>query len=202
MSQERDEVLFREPILKQADVKARITFAEPAEWRPKDPVRALAKVEDAYKVAKLTLTLTDIGSVRTEHLDALPKSIIEDQFNVQRYPYAKKDKTTGEAALAWMNRGKLFSLEAAFGFEPVFVDRSGKRVDAFITKAGNKVAPKVDGVAQVLNPDFQAAYFHPDMTVNPTNWIDKDILIDVDVEESDQFGAKNIVTRYKKPNVI
>jgi hypothetical protein len=196
---ERDEIQFKEPILEQKDVKAQISFAEPTEWRPKAHVRELDNsLAESYKACKLTITLTDLDSVKTEHADALPKSIIEDQFNVQKYPYMKKDKKTNEVSLAWMNRGKLFDLESAFGFEPCFVDREGNQVEPFVTRTGNKVAPKIDGVARVLNPEFLKAYFHEDMTVNPTNWIGKDILIDVGVEKSDQFGDKNVVTRYKK----
>lgn|SRR3990167_2662927 len=192
MPVERDEVQFREPIVEQKNVKVKITFAEPAEWKPKDEVKAAGTVEEAYKAAKLTIAITD-DTVRTEHEDALPRLIVEDQFNVQRYPYI--DKKTGK--LAWLNRGKLFELETAFGFEPKFVDKDGNEVEPYVTRTGNKVAPKVEGVARVLNPDFVGAYFHPDMTVNPTNWIDKDILIDVGIEKSEQFGDKNKVLRYK-----
>ena len=191
--QERDEIQFREPILAQKDVKAKIAFAEPSEWKPKDAVKEAGDVEDSYKACKLTVMLTD-DSVRTEHSDALPRMNVDDQFNVQKYPYL--DKKSG--GISWMNRGKLFDLEKAFGFDPCFVDRSGNKVEAFITKTGNKVAPKVDGVARVLNPDFVGAYFHEDMTVNPTNWIDKVILVDVGVESSEQFGDKNVILRYKK----
>lgn len=194
---ERDEVVFREPISEQKDVKAKISFAEPTEWRPKDAVKALGGVEDSYKAAKLTVAITD-DTVKTEHSDALPRLIIEDQFNVQRYPYL--DKKTGK--LAWMNRQRLFDLETAFGFDPVFVDRSENVVPPHITRSGAKVAPKVDGVARILNPAFLGAYFHDDMTVNPTNWIDKEILIDVKIESSETFGDKNVITRYKKVATI
>jgi len=196
-TQERDEIQFREPILAQKDVKARISFAEPAEWHPKEPVKALGDVEDSYKAAKLTVVITD-DSVRTEHSDALPKMVIEDQFNVQRYPYVDSKKGT----LAWLNRGKLFDIERALGFDPVFVDKAGNEVAAFVTRTGNKVAPKVEGVAQVANPAFLSAYFHEDMTINPTNWVDKEILIDVAVEENETFGAKNVIKRYKKVSSI
>ena len=197
-TQEKDPVIFREPILEQKDVKARITFAEPTEWKPKEAVRELGEVKESYKACKLTVVLTDIDSVRTEHADALPKPLIDDQFNVERYPYA--DKKTGK--LAWMNRGKLFNLEEAFGFDPCFVDGEGNPVEPYVTRSGNKVAPKIDGVARVLNPDFVSAYFHTDMTVNPTNWIDKDIVIDVGVEKNEQYGDKNTILRYKKVQAI
>lgn len=199
MSQERDEVQFKEPILKQKDVKARISFAEPAEWKPKDNVKALdLGLQDSYKACKLTVIITD-DSVKTENPDAIAKSIIEDQFNVQKYPY--EDKKTGK--LAWLNRGKLFDIEWAFGFDPYFVDKQNQPVEPFVTRTGNKVAPKVDGVARILNPEFVAAYFHSDMTVNPSNWIDKEILIDVDIDNSSEvFGAKNIIKRYKKMATI
>lgn len=193
---ERDPIIFKEPILEQKDVKAKISFAEPAEWKPKDGVRAVdnnEEVKASYKACKLTVVLTD-DTVRTEHADAVPKALIEDQFNVERYPYV--NKKTGQ--LAWMNRGKLFNLEEAFGFDPCYVDKDGNEVEAYVTRTGNKTAPKVEGVARVLNPAFVSAYFHPDMTVNPDNWLGKDILIDVGVEKSEQFGDKNTITRYKK----
>ena len=193
MPQERDEVQFREPIMAQKDVKARISFAEPTEWHPKDAVKAIGDVADSYKAVKLTVVITD-ESVRTEHADALPKMVIDDQFNVQRYPYVDSKKGT----LAWLNRSKLFDIERALGFDPVFVDKAGNEVAAFVTRTGNKVAPKVEGVAQVLNPSFLSAYFHEDMTVNPTNWVDKEILVDVAIETSEQFGDKNVIKRYKK----
>lgn len=199
---ERDEVTFREPIIEQKDVLAKIDFAEPAEWKPKEAVKAVAAeagvtLAESYKVAKLQIIIED-DSVKTEHADARPKLNIDDQFNVQRYPFADKKK----GGLGWMNRGKLFDLERAFGFDPVFVDKDGNEVEPYVTRTGNKVAPKMEGVAQVINPDFKAAYFHDDMTVDPTNWIGKKIMIDVGVEKSDQFGDKNVVNRYKKVATI
>ena len=189
---ERDEVVFREPILEQKNVKAQISFAEPSEWRPKEGVQGKDGVKDSYKAAKITVIIKD-DSVKTEHPDAQPRLIVEDQFNIQKYPYV--DKKSGE--LKWLNREKLFQLETAFGFEPRFVDKAGNSVEPYVTRTGNKVAPKVEGVARVVNPDFFGAYFHEDGTVNPTNWIDKNILVDVGVESSEQFGDKNTIRRYK-----
>ena len=195
---ERDEVQFREPIVEQKDVKARIDFAEPTEWKPKDAVKALdGDIAQSYKAAKLTLMIED-DTVKTEHADARPKLIVEDQFNVQKYPYI--DKKAG--GIKWMNRGKLFDLEHAFGFDPCFVDKDGNAVEPFISRTGSKLAPKIEGVARVLNQDFLGVYFNPDMTVNPTNWIGKKVLIDVGVDNNETYGAKNIVNRYKKVAVI
>ena len=192
--QERDIVQFRETIIEQKDVKARIDFAEPVEWKPKDAVKALdGDIAQSYKAAKLTLMIED-DTVKTEHADARPKLIVEDQFNVQKYPYI--DKKAG--GIKWMNRGKLFDLEHAFGFDPCFVDKEGNLVEPFISRTGSKLAPKIEGVARVLNPDFVGAYFHADMTVNPTNWIGKKVLIDVGVEHNETYGSKNIINRYKK----
>ena len=78
----------------------------------------------------------------------------------------------------------------------------GNTVEPYVTRSGNKVAPKLEGVARILNPAFFGAYFHQDGTVNPTNWVDKDILVDVGVERSEQFGDKNTVKRYKKVSSI
>ena len=198
-TQERDEVIFREPMLEQQDVQAKISFAEPSEWKLKDQVKAIGgdQVKDIYKACKLTVAITD-DSVKTEHPDALPKMIVEDQFCVQKYPYV--DKKTGK--LAWMNRQKLFDLERAFGFDPCFVDRQGNSVEPYISRTGSKLAPKVDGCARVINADFLSNYFHEDMTINPTNWIDKSILVDIGVEKSEQYGDKNIIKRYKKVSTI
>lgn len=198
MKAERDEVQFREPVLEQKNVKARISFAESTEWRPKEAVRALdSTLQDSYKACKLSVILTD-DSLRTEHADALPKLVIDDQFNVVKYPYLNK-KTGG---VSFLSREKLFALESAFGFDPVFVDADGNEVEPFITRNGNKVAPKLPGVARVLNPSFVSSYFNEDMTVNPTNWIDKVILVDVGVETNEQFGNKNTIQRYKKVESI
>ena len=192
--QERDIVQFRETIIEQKDVKARIDFAEPVEGKPKDAVKALdGDIAQSYKAAKLTLMIED-DTVKTEHADARPKLIVEDQFNVQKYPYI--DKKVG--GIKWMNGGKLFDLEHAFGFDPCFVDKEGNLVEPFISRTGSKLAPKIEGVARVLNPDFVGAYFHADMTVNPTNWIGKKVLIDVGVEHNETYGSKNIINRYKK----
>jgi len=197
-TQERDEVIFREPIKKQNDVRVRIEFAEGTEWRPKDAVKEMGEVADSYKACKLTLAIVDPSSVQCEREDSIPKTIIEESFNVQKYPYVNKKTGT----LAWMNRGKLFDLEGAFGFEPCFVGKDGEKLEPVITRTGNKVAPKVEGVARVLNPDFVQNYFHEDMTVNPTNWIGQEILADVNVKTDDQFGDKNVIARYKKPAAL
>lgn len=187
---ERDEVPYYEPILAKKKAKVKIQFAEPATWTVKDKVIGYAGQEK--KACKLNVLIID-QDVRCEHADAKPRRQFDDQFNVEKYPYMDK---TGE--VKFMNRGKLFDFETAFGFEACFVDKNGAKVEAHVTKSGNKVAPKGEGIARVLNPDFVAAYLHADGTVNPTNWIDKELLADIDVEESEQYGNKNIATRYYK----
>lgn len=185
-----DEQVFSEPILAKKDCQLRIDFAEPATWKVKDSVPTHAGQE--FKAAKLTLTITD-PNVQTEHQGWNPRRVIEHQFNVEKYPFM--DKKTG--TLRWLNRANLFELEEAFGFEPVFVDPNGVTLPPFITKAGRKVAPKVEGVQRKLNPDFARAYFHEDGTVNPDNWTGKTVYADVDVEKSDQFGDRNRIVRFK-----
>src|SRR3990167_2858719 len=99
---ERDPIVFKEAILEQKDVKARVSFAEPAEWKPKDAVRQAEggdSLKDRYKAVKISVIMTD-DSIRTEHADAVAKVIVDDQFNAERYPYL--DKKTEK--VAWLNR--------------------------------------------------------------------------------------------------
>lgn len=200
---ERDEVIFREPIKAQKDVKVKILSVENTEWKPKDAVKDAASVEnmvlkDAYKAVKVSVVITD-DTVKCENEDAMPRSQIDDQFNIQRYPFVDNKKG---GVLGWMNRGKLFQLEAAFGFDPCFQDKDGNAVEPVITRNGNKVAPKIDGVARVLNPSFESAYMNEDGTINPSNWVGKEIRVDVAVEKSEQYGDKNVIKSYKKGDLI
>lgn len=188
--EERDDVQFVEPVVPQKDVKMKVGFAEAAKWK--------SKVDGAeYEAIKLTLSIDD-ASVRTQHADAKPRRTIEDQFNLVRYPYA--DKNTGETK--WMNRNKLFEIETAFGFEPSFVDGSGNQIEAYVTKNGNKVAPKVEGVKRILNQDFFDAYFTEDGTPKMENWAEKVVYADIDLQTSEKFGDKNVISRYKKAPLV
>lgn len=187
---EQDEVSFSEPILAQKDCRVRIDFAEAAEWKVKESVPGHAG--ETYKAMKLTVTITD-DTVRTEHADAKPRLTIEHQLNVQRYPYL--NKKTG--AVSWLGRDQLWQLEQALGFEPVFMDASGNRLEPFITKTGRKAAPKGEGVKQQLNPDFAAAYFDSEGNPKPDSWIDKEMLADIEVEQSEQYGPRNVIRRFK-----
>ena len=101
---EQDEQVFSEPILAQKGVKLKLNFAEATKWK--------SKVDDKeYEAIKLTLDLDD-DSVKCEHADARPKTIILDQFNLAQFPYT--DKKTGEVKK--LSRSKLYQLEEAFGF--------------------------------------------------------------------------------------
>jgi len=200
---ERDEVIFREPIKAQKDVKVKIQSVENTEWKPKQAVMDVANAEgktlnESYKAVKLSVTITD-DTVQCENPDATPRSQIDDQFNIQRYPFVDNKKG---GVLGWMNRGKLFQLETAFGFDPCFEDKDGQPIEAAITRNGNKVAPKVDGVARVLNPSFVGAYMNEDGTINPSNWVGKEIRIDAGIEKSEQYGDKNVIKAYKKGDLI
>lgn len=200
---ERDVVVFREPIKAQKDVKVKITNVENSTWKPKPQVVGVATDEgvtlkDSYNACKVSVMIAD-DSVSCENADAIPKSQIDDQFNIQQYPFVDNKKG---GKLGWMPRSKLFQLEKAFGFEPCFEDANGNKLEPFITRNGNKVAPKVDGVGQVLNPDFVGAYMNEDGTINPTNWVGKEIRVDVGMESSEQYGDKNVIKNYKKAELI
>ena len=187
-TEEQDEVQFSEPILAQKGVRLGIQFAEKTVWNNKQDGLP-------YDACKLTLTISD-DSVKTEHSDAKPKLTIEDQFNIVQYPYL--DKKTG--TIKKLGKTKLYQLEAAFGFEPVF-QVNGQKVEPFTTKAGNKVAPKIEGVKRVINPDFFNAYFDSEGNPKTENWIGKTVYADIEVETSEQFGAKNVISRYVKAPV-
>lgn len=190
---EQDDVQFSEPILAQKGVKLKLNFAEKTEWEAKTKG---VKNGDKYDACKLTLDIDD-DSVKTEHADAKPRRTIEDQFNLQQFPY--EDKKTGE--IKKLGRSKLYQLEEAFGFEPIFLV-NGAKVDPFITKTGAKRAPKIEGVKRALNPDFMDAYFSGDGVPKMENWSGKTIYANVGVESSEQFGDKNTIEAYVKAPVI
>jgi hypothetical protein len=190
-TEEADDVQFSEPILAQKGVRCGVSFAEKTEWEEKTKGVKNGIKKDA---CKLTLQISD-DSVRTEHADAKPKLTVEDAFNIQTFIY--EDKKTGEPKK--LGRQKLFQLESCMGFDPCFqVD--GKAVEPFVTKAGNKVAPKIQGkeVKRVVNPDFFNAYFDENGNPKTDNWIGKTIYADIEVEESVQYGNKNVIARYVK----
>lgn|SRR3990167_2722219 len=182
---EQEDVQFSEPILAQKDVKCKIVFAEHTSWKNKTD-------EKDYDACKLTLQIID-ESVKTEHADAKPRITLEDQFNIVQYPYL--DKKTG--AIKKLGRQKLYQIEGAFGFDPIF-KVNGEVVPPFITRSGNKAAPKVDGVKRNINSDFFNAYFDSEGRPVIDNWIDKVIYTDIELETSEQFGSRNTISRYVK----
>lgn len=191
--EEGDDVVFSEPILAQKGVKCKVTFAERTEWEAKTKGE---KNGTKYDACKLTLLIDD-GSVKTEHENAKPRLTIEDQFNIVQFPY--EDKKTGEAKV--LGRTKLYQLEEAFGFDPVF-KAQGAIVDPFVTKTGRKVAPKIEGVKRAINPDFFNAYFSGDGDPIVDSWVGKTVYCDIKLEQSEQFGARNSVDRYVKAPAI
>lgn len=209
-TEEQDEITFSEPILAQKGVRCGISFAEGSAWEVKPKAQwsheqAAAMnglIGKKFDACKLTIQISD-DSVRTEHANAKPKLTIEDQFNLEKYPFP--DKETG--LVRYMSKQRLYELEGALGFDPVFMC-DGQYVAPFITKNGNKVAPKVEGkeVTRKLNPDFFGAYFtitrddfgNEHAVPNPNNWIGKTIYCDIGVEQSEKFGPKNVVARYVK----
>lgn len=182
---EEDDVQFSEPILAQKGVRIGISFAEKVEWKSKHD-------GNSYDACKLTVQISD-DTVKTEHADAKPKLTIEDQFNIVQYPYL--DKKTG--TMKKLGKQKLYQLEQVFGFDPCF-QANGKAVEPFVTKSGNKVAPKVEGVKRFINPDFFNAYFDESGNPRIDNWVGKTLYADIEVETSEQFGSKNVIARYVK----
>jgi len=192
-TEELDDIQFSEPILAQEGVRLGVSFAKKIQWEAKTN-----GIKNGFKfdACKLTLTISD-DSIRTEHADAKPRLTIEDQFNIEAFPY--EDKKTG--AVKKLGKTKLYQLEQAFGFEPVF-KVNGEVVPPFITKSGNKVAPKIEGVKRVINPDFMDNYFSSEGVPNMNNWENKVIYADIELEESEKFGAKNVIAKYVKAPVI
>lgn len=180
---EQDDVQFSEPILAQKGVKLKVNFAEKIQWESKVD-------QQKYDAVKLTLDIDD-DSVKCEHADAKPRTTIIDQFNLAQFPYT--DKKTGEVKK--LGRSKLYQLEEAFGFDPVFLV-DGKQVEPFITRTGSKRAPKIEGVKRTLNPDFMNAYFDGEGNPNMSNWSGKTLYSNVGVETSEQFGSKNTIQAY------
>ena len=211
-TEEQDDVQFSEPILAKKQVRCGIQFAEHTQWEVKtkktwdiDQVNAMQDyLGKRYDALKLAIQISD-DSVKTEHAEAKPKLTIEDQFNLESYPYF--DKKAG--IVKKMGKSKLYQFEQAFGFDPVFM-LDGQTVAPFVTKAGNKVAPKLEGVKRVINPDFFNAYFR--ITTDEfgaekaipvlDNWVGKVVYADIEVETSEQFGSKNVIARYVKAPVI
>jgi hypothetical protein len=190
---EGDEITFSEPIMAQKGVKMKIQFAERAEWESKT---AGVKNGVKFDACKVTLLIDD-KSVKTEHENAKARLTIEDQFNIVGFPY--EDKNTGEKKM--LGRTKLYQLEEAFGFDPKFMV-NGAEVAPFITKTGRKVAPKIEGVKRVVNPDFFNAYFSTAGDPIVDSWVDKTVYADIKLENSEQFGSRNSVDRYTKPPVM
>lgn len=193
MLTDTDDIQVIEPILAQKNVSVEIVKVEKAQWEAKTGGVKNGQFFDALKVSIL---IKDV-SVKTEHEGAKPRLSVEDQFNIVSFPY--EDKKTGE--IKKLGREKLYQLEAAFGFDPVFV-LNGSQVEPYITKNGNKVAPKTEGVKRSINPDFFDAYFNADNSPKIENWIGKKLCADIGVENNEQYGAKNVVKRYIKPQAI
>lgn len=195
--EEKDEVQFAEPILAQKGVRLGVTGIEKTEWKLKKDINVNGKdyaKDTAFPACKIKLTISD-DSVKTEHEDSKPKLTLEDQFNLVRYPVVDKKTDMGKM----MGRQRLYELEAAFGFDPCF-EIDGQPVEPFVTKNGNKVAPKVKGkeVDRKLNPDFFNAYFDNNGEPIMSEWVGKTIYADIKVETSEQYGSKNVIDRYVK----
>lgn len=184
----RDEVRtpdVYEPILEKKDCKVRILGAETKPWKPK----VGTGVEKETNAMKLQIEITD-EDARCENADAKPSKRIDDYINLEKHPYVGKD---GE--VAYMGTSKVYQLEQALGFEPVFVDKSGKPVDAHITKTGKKVCP--EGASQKLNADFLEAYFDANDCPVFGAWEGKEIVAHVGMgKASEEFSAKNEVKKY------
>lgn len=199
-TEEAEDVQFSEPIKAQKQVRCGIQFAEKEQWEIKmktvwteeQKATMAGLIGQKFDACKLTLTISD-DSVQTEHENAKPKLTIEDQFNIESYPYP--DKKTGE--LKKLGRQKLYELEEVFGFDPCF-EVDGQKVEPFVNKVGRKVAPKVKDkeVKRKLNPDFFNAYFDENGEPRKDNWIGKVVYADIALETSEQYGSKNVIGRY------
>lgn len=191
---ESDEVVLTECILAKKDCQVEIVAAEPTEWKVKEAAKGGAPGHEgeAYKAMKLTLQITD-QDIQTEHEGSRPRLTLEHQFNVEKYPYL--DKKSG--AVKWLGRQNLYDLEEAFGFDPLFTNGDGQPVDAYVTRTGRKVAPKGEGIHRKLNPAFVSAYFTAEGIPN-LEWAGKMVYADIGVEESEQYGNRNRINRFKR----
>lgn len=185
----RDKVEFKEVILDQKKVACEIVDAIPMDWTAKEGTGEFAGKK--YRAMKLQINITD-PSIQTENSDARPKTLIDDVMNLERFPYVSKE----DGSVQWLRTGKLYQLEKAFGFDPCFEDADGNDLEPYVTRTGNKVAPKVDGVRQKLNPDFVQAYFNEDDSPKTLEWAGKKIRVDIGTRKSEQFGDKNTAKNY------
>lgn len=205
--EQEDEVSFPCCIKPKKDVEVIIRSAEPMEWRLKDEVYEAAdpltkelfdsKADDAgviaFKAVKLVIEVSD-ENIEPETEGGQLKRTIESVFNIERYPYV--NKRTG--SISWLSRNTLFSIERAFGFDPCFVDEDGNEVEPFVTRNGNKIAPKnVSGVRQKLNEDFSKTFFDDEGNPKSENWEDREVLVNIGIQRSDQYGDKNTVKSFK-----
>lgn len=204
-TEQEENITFSEPILAQKGVKCKVVAVERTQWEVKDKVkwddesRSLMSeyLGNKYDACKVKVEIVD-DSVKTEHEDAKPKLTIDDQFNIEAFPYPK-DGTVRQLA-----RQKLYELEGVFGFDPIF-KADGVVVAPFVTRNNNKVAPKKDEsgnpykeVKRVLNPDFFNTYFSSVGDPVTPNWIGKEVYCDIKLVHSEQYGSKNEIERYVK----
>ena len=189
---EQDDVVAYGPVLPKKGVKLEVAAAVGATWTVKAEGEGGAPGHEgeAYPAMKLTLTLKD-DSVQTEGEHIRPRTTIEHQLNLGRYPYLSKK----DGSVQWMGRSGLYGLEESLGFEPIFVDAAGAVVPPHITKAGRKVAPKGENIKRQVNPDFMKTYFHADGTPN-LEWAGKTVHADLEIERSEKFGDRNVVSRF------
>src|SRR3990167_8533714 len=183
-SDEADAVISSEAVMPLKKCALQISFVERNDWTAKTEEHKGEK----FPALKVTYRITD-ERAKTESADANVKAV-EDVLNLVKFPYT--DKETGE--VKWLRRGKLFEIERAFGFEPVFVNEQGQVLEPRVSKkTGGKYGPK--GSSQKLNPDFEEAYFDASGNPKVDNWSDKEVLADIDIERSEQFGDRNKVKR-------
>ena len=192
-AEEQDEIVVREPIQPKKDCQVRIEAAEAEEWIVKEHVPGEAG--KAFKAMKLTLTITD-EAVQTEHENAQPRRTLDHHLNLDRYPFLDKKSGT----VKWMGRQGLYGLEEALGFDPIYL-KEGQPVEAYVTRTGQKRAPKGEGITRQLNPAFVAAYFHPEGTPN-LEWANKTVYADIGIEKDEQYGDKNRIVQFKAAPVL
>lgn len=173
-----------EPVMEKKDCKMKVLGAEKHNWKPKEGTG----VTEETPAMKLQLQIDDEGAV-CENSDAMPSLNINDFINLAPHPYVSK---SGEVAK--LRTGKLFQLQRALGFEPLYIGEGGEPVEPKVSKTGKKYCPA--GASEKLNPDFIEAYFDEQDEPRFDAWIGRDIVAHVVVRKSEEYGNSNEVKSY------
>jgi len=177
-----------EPIMEKKDCRIKILGATKHNWKPKEATG----VTEETNAMKLELSIEDDDAV-TENKDAKARKRIDDYINLAPHPYVDK---SGEKQM--LRPSKVYQLQRALGFDPVFVGDAGEPVPPRITRTGAKACPV--GCHERLNPDFLDAYFDSNDEPKFGSWVDKDVIAHVGVDPgTEEFSPSNKVRSYKAP---